>query len=196
MASLVDRFILRFSRLPTEFDPDYLEMLRMSKYRVMGVPDVQPGKCANCGASKADGRTYIDINIDIAFYGAVFLCSHCLKEVATAVGLFDSLKDIINKLTDRVNAKEALFDQGESIRRTFENSVGEVKEYFDNLSTHWSSDLTNPGTGLESYDEPEPEAVGEGDQPITKSESRVTKSATGSRSKDLLSLAERLQAKS
>lgn len=190
--SLFDRFVARYGRLPTERDPDYLEMLRMSKYRVMGVPDVQPGKCANCGASKADGRKYIDIGLDIPWYGALFLCSHCLNDVGRHTGLFTELEEKLALLQAALNKQEMLEAQGAYLQGELTNVFEGVKQYLDKLSATRIDLLPGGDTSVESYKEPSKQATGKGDRPVDAAKQGATKPVTGSGSKNLLSLAERL----
>lgn len=194
--TLLDRFVERYGRLPTEFDPDYLEMLRMSKYRVVPVPDVQPGKCANCGSSKCDGRSYIDIGLDIAWYGALFLCSLCLEDISRHVGLFDKLEQRIAELDKKLDTQEVLNSQGRRLREALKDTMEEVREYLDNAGLGPDGDnLTSGGrSGMESSKESSKSAAGESNRSSKSTEQRTTKSSSSSGPKDLLSLAERLKA--
>lgn len=133
MTSPLDKFISRYGRLPTEFDSDYLEMLRMGKYRVLEVPDVSPGKCGNCGASKNDGRKYVDIGLHIDWYGALYLCTLCLKDIAQTAGLFSNLEEQKNTLQILVDDGEDLRKQGFALHDTVMRTLEEVKDYYDRL---------------------------------------------------------------
>src|SRR3954466_860008 len=85
-------FVKKYGKLPTEIDPDYLEMLRMSRYRILDVPDVAPAKCANCGSSKNDGRKYVDFGLQVDWYGVVYFCGLCLADIARDMGLFKQVE--------------------------------------------------------------------------------------------------------
>lgn len=180
--SLVERFTARYGRVPTEFDPDYLEMLRMSKYRIKEVPDVQPGKCANCGSSKNDGRKYIDFGLQVDWYGAVFLCGLCLEDIAKAMGLFNKYLDSIELLSVRLkrsveeqaNGEELLFKMLQA-NKEFENFVNLHSLGDDNASDR-STNVVPPETASEPR--------------INKAEPRVTKSTSGSGSQNFRSLAD------
>lgn len=40
-----------------------------------------------CGSSNTeDGRQYIDIGFEIDYYGVVYFCTHCVSEIAMAIG--------------------------------------------------------------------------------------------------------------
>jgi hypothetical protein len=133
VTSLVDRFIHKYGRLPTEFDSDYLEMLRMSKYRVKDVPDVQPGKCANCGASKNDGRKYVDFGLHVDWYGAVFICSLCLKEVVSESGIFDHVQEDLRNAKAALITSKNMQEQGVEIYEKFIKTFREFEEYYASL---------------------------------------------------------------
>lgn len=187
MSSLVDRFIHKYGRLPTEVDPDYLEMLHMSKYQISDVPMFKPGKCANCGSSKNDGRKYVDFGLEVDWYGTVFLCGHCLTDVANAMGLFDDLKRQLTDLqVDRNNAEE-LQEQGEALHETVISTFKEFENYYDRLSLHTAgnhtpSDITPSVVPDETTVEPG----------IDETKPRPVKSTSGSRRTNLRSLTDLL----
>lgn len=196
MSELVDRFIHKYSRLPTERDPDYLEMLQMSKYRILDVPDVAPGKCANCGASRNDGRGYIDIGRHVDWYGAFILCGLCLKDISNEMGLFRPLEVSLLKSELEVTKLQELKEQGNNLQEQILRSVEEVKEYFTSLrSLESSSDLIMPyGVGIS---EESSESTTESDKPgVDTPKPRATKSTSSTRPKNLPSLAELLESSS
>lgn len=199
MTSLFDRFVLRYGRLPTEMDPDYLEMLRMSKYRILAVPDVPPGICSNCGASKQDGRKYVDIGRHIEWYGAVYFCTLCLNDIAKAAGIFDKYKQEIERLQKDKAFFDALQLQGAHVKETVQLTLREVTKYFDNLYS--LGDGSGPGINeFENPDQTATESVisapraDQTESGIGSTKPRVTKSTPSSRPKDLPSLADLLNA--
>lgn len=187
-----DEFVKKYGRLPTEFDPDYWEMLRMSKYRILAVPDLKPGKCANCGSSKDDGRKYIDFGLEVDWFGIVFLCGLCLKDVSTNMGLFHSYEEEVQLAQLKLLKLTNLQEQGTELKETVLKTFEEVKEYFDNLRSvgdNSSSDTSSPvGTDKKS------DASGvSSDEPSTDTTKRTTaKSTTVTGSTNLPSLAELL----
>lgn len=195
---LFDKFVQKYGRLPTEFDPDWLEMVHMSKYRVLAVPDVQPGKCANCGSSKADGRKYIDIGLEISWYGALFLCSLCLEDVARNVGLFDEIEEELQVAKDKLLDRKFLLERGEFLQNELTHVFEEVKEYLDTVGVRPSEPVPYAvgRTVVEPYQEPATEATGKGDKPANEAKSRTSKSTPSPRLEDLLGLAERSESKS
>lgn len=192
--NLLDKFVEKYGRLPTEFDPDYLEMLRMSKYRVMPVPDQQPGKCANCGASKPDGRSYADFGLLIPWYGTVFLCSICITDIARNVGSFKSIEGDLKFAQEHAIATQNLWDLGKELENKINEAFEGVKEYFDRLRSLGDGLPPHTGLSVESDKESSKQAAGEGNRASDVAKSGATKSTPSSRPKDLLSLAERLQA--
>jgi hypothetical protein len=173
--------------LPTEFDPDYLEMLRMSKYRILQMPDQKPSKCANCGSTKVDGRKYVDFGLEVDFFGIVFLCEYCLEDIAKNMGLYTAHDKTIQNLIKSNEKLKAQIIQGNEFEEKFSKMAGEVKEYFDGLRpTSYVEPVNgNNDLGSVSTESDEPESP--------KPKSRLTKSATGSGSKNLPSFAELLE---
>lgn len=188
MEDIVAKFAERYNRLPTERDPDYLEMLRMSKYRVLAFPDFKPGKCANCGCAKNDGsRKYVDFGLEIDWYGMVYLCTLCLTDIAKNAGLFDEQDKKIEEITAAALKLSDLQEQGTTLHDNVVKAFTEFKDYYaglhptgDNSSPDNSSDM---GAG-ETVD-PEPKS--------DNSESKSTKSTNGTGRKNVPSLADLIE---
>jgi hypothetical protein len=191
--SLVDRFIQRYSRLPTERDPDYLEMLRMSKYTIEDVPYFIPGKCCNCGASKNDGRRYINIGLELEWYGFVYFCGECLKDIANTFGLFDDLNELATKKDERIKDLESKLEQGVELPESLVKSWEEFKEYY--ASVHPVRDYVPPNTSsvLEPDTSESKPGTNQTESTTPRPKSRATKSATSSGRSDVRSLAELLE---
>lgn len=95
-----------------------------ARIQVMPIPVAAPGKCAICGYAGQDGeRNYIDIGLDLDFYGVVYFCTHCFTETANQLGygspdqVAGLLKDK-RKLTDDVIG---LAHERDSLRRALES---------------------------------------------------------------------------
>lgn len=132
METPFDRYVRMYNgRLPTERDPNYLELLNMSKYLVEPYPKFKPSKCANCGSSKEDGRKYVSFGLELDWYGVVYLCTLCLKDVAESAGLFDShlaeLRAVVAELKDARRAER----QESAILHKLESLSEEIKDYYD-----------------------------------------------------------------
>lgn len=183
---IFDQFVKKYGRLPTEVDPDYLEMLNMSKYRIIDVPDFKPGKCANCGASKNDGRQYIDFGQEIDWYGIIFFCGFCIKDIAINFGLFNQFEQEIESLKAKLTNGGFLLEKGDELEERFLLIFKEVKEYFDSLRALRDESVTSSGSDSrtdETSGEPVPD----------KAESGTIKSTTSSRRTNVPSLAKLLE---
>lgn len=181
-SNLMERFINVYGRLPTEKDPDYLEMLRMSKYRILQVPDLNLAKCANCGSAKNDGRKYIDFGLYVEWYGTVFLCTLCIKDIAMNAGLFDELEHRVEEL----KFSKIKDEEKEELKKAVLHTLEEVKTQF--VSLHSSPD----GSGSNSSSSvvfSENESTKSG---VTKTEQGIIKPTSSSGSKNLSRLTELL----
>lgn len=177
--SPMEMYILLYNgKLPTETDPDYLELLRMSKYRIKEIPDFSPGKCANCGSAKEDGRKYIDFGLMVDWYGTVFLCGYCVKNIATEMLLFQPLINEIGKLKHELLNLRLLQQKGEDLEDKILHTFKEVKEYFESLHSNLpaTSDSSSVGNVTSMVDE---EATAESVPDETKQ--RSSKPSTSSR---------------
>ena len=194
--SLADKFMQQYGRPPTEFDPDYLEMLNMSKYRILDIPDKKQAKCANCGATKNDGRKYVDFGLEVDWYGIVFLCGKCLHDIAENMEFFTYFRDRIEKLLVRNKTLEnLLLAQGDTIEHKLEILMEEVKEYFDTLGRLTSSNDSEPDSGAVVDDESssgEPD-TGKAERAASTNTGKATKSTASTGSKNVSSLAELLK---
>lgn len=186
MTSLVDRFIAKYGRLPTELDPDYLEMLRMSKYRILDVPDAQPGKCDNCGASKRDGRKYIDFGLHVDWHGAVHLCTDCLKDIASEAGLFSELEAKLKLLLAEQEKLDSLRNQGVELHEIVVKTFKEFEDFYAGL--HSVSNNSSPDSSSNVVID-ETSSSGSGS---AKTESTTTKSTNGTGRKNVRSLTDLL----
>lgn len=185
--SLVDRFVKKYNRYPTEVDRDYLEMLQMSKYRIVDVPDVQPGKCGNCGSSKNDGRKYIDIGLHVDWYGALFLCGSCLLDLATNFGLFKVLENRIDYLKEQLKTQENIKAEGKVLLEDFKATMREVKDYFDAFELHPTGDgsSTNVSSMVRVDEESTVSGTSENEPGNSEAEHGTTKPATSTRPKNV-----------
>jgi hypothetical protein len=177
-------------RLPTERDPNYLELLRMSKYRILAIPDVKPTKCANCGSTKADGRQYIDFGLDVDWFGTVFLCGFCLKDIAQAMGLFSDSEEKLKAAIDDKVSLLSLQTQGDRLYDKFTELIKEFETYYASLHSVRDDPST---TASDSVVGNETAADREGS---AKTKPRTTKPTSSSGSKNLPSLADLLKSDS
>ena len=193
--NLVDRFVQRYGRPPTEVDPDYLEMLNMSKYRILDIPDKKDTRCANCGSTKNDGRKYVDFGLEVDWHGIVFLCGLCVKDIALQMGAFDVMSNKINSLvTDNEKLKNLLLAQGDAIESNLSNLMGEVKEYFAGLSanTPWDGSGSSTASYVVSSEESNESNSDSTESTTPKNTRRATKPTTSSGPENFSSLTELL----
>lgn len=139
----VKQFFERYGRLPTEFDPDYLEMLNMSKYKISDVPPYPPTKCANCGTSKNDGRKYIDFDLTVDWYGVVYICGFCLKDISSAMGLFEEYEADLAVAKEQMDEVVSTHERGEELLEKM-LQVNKEFESFANLHSIRNDIPTNP----------------------------------------------------
>lgn len=184
---LYNRFVERYSRLPTENDPDYLEMLRMTKYRILATPNTQPGKCSNCGASKDDGRKYCDFGLLVDWYGTVHLCGLCVKDIAESMGLFDDMKMKLAEAEDAKLKLEDLQEQGRQLHETVIKTQKELEEFYVGIHPTSTDPSSDPDVSLVT-NETESDESG-----TTKSKSRAIKSSDGSGRENIPSLTDILK---
>ncbi len=57
-----------------------------SRFFILEVPAMAPGKCIVCGSCGGDGRKFIDISMTVEFYGKVYFCSFCFEECCSYLG--------------------------------------------------------------------------------------------------------------
>ena len=60
-----------------------------NKVRISDNPAAAPGKCVVCGYTGGDTggtRMFIDIGLDIDFYGVVYFCTDCMDSTAEILG--------------------------------------------------------------------------------------------------------------
>lgn len=185
---------MKYGRLPTEVDPDYLEMLRMSKYRILAVPDFKPGKCANCGASKNDGRKYVDFGLEVDFYGTVYICGTCVTDIASNMGLFNQLRDEVASLHMKLLKIRQDSVNGVELKDEFLRIFKEVQDYIASLPAISDSSDADSGTVVDESKEPEHQrTTATVEQSTDGTKPSSTKQTTGSGSKNVPSLAKLLE---
>lgn len=192
---IVQRFIQKYGRLPTEFDRDYLEMLRMTKYRILDAPDFKPAKCANCGTSKRDGRQYIDFGLEVDWFGIVYICGLCLEDITKAMGLFNKYIGEIERLRTEVIGVRQQVATGSKLNDDFLRTFREVQNYFTNLPAAGDDIESNSSDILDVESSAANEQrLDEIKSAADAAKRRPAKSTSGSGSKNVPSLADLLNA--
>jgi hypothetical protein len=191
MTSLLEKFHNRYGRLPTEFDPDYLEMLRMTKYRILDVPDFKPHKCANCGSTKEDGRKYVDFGLQVDWYGTVYLCGHCVHDIANAMSasLVSKLEmELKNALEESVSSEE-LREQGEQIFNKIVLAFKELDDIFgDGTYSNSAGSNSDSPTGVVINETTSESGTDQTESGVSKTKQQPVKSTPSARRSDFPSL--------
>lgn len=158
----------------------------MSKYRIMDVPDFSPGKCGNCGASKNDGRKYVDFCAPIDWYGTMYLCGTCVHDIAENMGQFDEMREALATAERELQEAKDKYHRRTELYVALANTIDEIKEINDNIHTTGSSGSTDGSDSLGNEETtPQPS--------VNQPEPRATKSTPSSRSKNVPSLASLLE---
>lgn len=191
-----DMYIKLYGKLPTERDPRYLELVRMTKYRITNIVDTQPGKCANCGASRLDGRTYIDFGLEVEFYGTVIFCSICIGDMARNLGAFRALELKILQLENKIEELKGNKNLSEELKNTVLLTYEQIKDLFNadtnnaNSNTDSNSDNVTDSDRLADSSGTVSSTSSENNKPgSTEPKLRATKSLTESGSTNVPSLA-------
>lgn len=169
----------------------------MSKYKIYDEPTFKPSKCCNCGSAKNDGRKYIDLGLEVDWYGTVYFCGRCLFDIATAMGLFKAYDDALAEAKAEHITRERLLEEGELLRDKMLKTLKEFEDYYTNLQ------LLSPEPDTSSSDsvgasETESDKLGNeaslhrDEQNTPESKLATPKSTPVSRRKDVPSLAELL----
>jgi hypothetical protein len=189
----VQRFIEKYGRVPTEFDRDYLEMLRMEKYSILDIPNCKPFQCANCGSTKDDGRKYVDFGLDIDWYGIVYICGMCLKDIATAFGLFKELEEKLEKTVKTLAELNYTEQKGVELQEKVIQTLKEFEEYYVNLHPAITSSSFDGSHSVESYLSPNYQTPIKDERSVIEPKSRAVKSTTSSGRTNVPSLADLLK---
>lgn len=76
-----------------------------SRFSLHENPNVAPGICAVCRNSGGDGRVFVDFGLQLDWYGAVYFCSECIRELCEAIGFVPKLSlDIAQEMSKAVSA--------------------------------------------------------------------------------------------
>jgi hypothetical protein len=145
---------------------------------------VFPHKCAICGGfSDAEGRKFVDLGLEIDFFGRIYICTICFPSAAELVGYipveeFDKVRKFGFELTDVVksltNENRVLRDAVDSFRAI--NSLESTPLATVKSEATAEVKSTNP--------EPEPEQA---DRQSTAGKKGLTKPADEQRSTQLRS---------
>jgi copper chaperone CopZ len=153
-------------------------------------PIHSPAKCGRCGSVRYDGRKYVQFGMDIEFYGIVYLCSHCVREIYKAVfngndGLpVAQLESDLADALQTIELQQTLLNTREEQIETLENTYGVVEP--DSSPVAESSDSPPVAESTDS-------GTKTGNSKSSGRKKPVTKSVTSSRPKNVPSLTELLE---
>lgn len=119
-----------------------------SRIQIVDVPLLAPGVCFICGTAGLDDRTFIDFGRQIDWYGAVYLCSECIKEVAVSIGFipvaeFDELYTEFRELAAEKDIADA----------KYKGVVSALDLLFANYGSGAMSALNILGAGVDTTEE-------------------------------------------
>lgn len=84
------------------------------RFKLLDAPYASPGKCAVCGYSASgdsepdDRRQYLDFGLDIEYYGAIYICTACVNEVAVGMGYaLPEIVDAVREEAEQVKSELA-----------------------------------------------------------------------------------------
>ena len=181
-----DMFIRIYGKLPTERDPRYLELVRMTKYRITNIPDTQPGKCSNCGGFSPDGRQYVDIGEDVEFYGALMFCSLCIADIARTLGLFKAHEIKILQLEEEIVRLKTQTVDAEELKNTVLQTYEKVKGVFSSSDSGITQSVLTESSNMEPLEQDATES----DRKTDATKPRSSQPTAKSGSKNLPSLTE------
>ncbi len=132
----------------------------MSRINVLGIPELHPGQCALCGSAGGDKRKFIDFGKSIDFYGVVYFCSECIREVAekinyVPVASFDKLYEDLRSITIKYNQLELRY-------KKVKDALSELLDSGDIVSTtdtQHDVDASANGQESEELEHPNTESV-------------------------------------
>lgn len=59
----------------------------MAKFQVTNSYSATPGNCVGCG--NTSGRKVVDTGVSVEFYGVIYFCEECAKDIGRTIGLLD-----------------------------------------------------------------------------------------------------------
>src|SRR6266542_891445 len=133
--------------------------LESSRIRVLDNPNMHPGTCVLCGASRNDDRKYVDIGLDIDFVGVIYFCTFCMQELANRLGCL--MPDQTKKLEDELDSARQTIINFQAQKAAYDDAIGKLRgtglfsDTDPNLST-----ITWPTVDPVAEQEPVAEPVG------------------------------------
>lgn len=135
----------------TEDIPDYSYLSRFQF--ISGPPQQLPFHCAGC---KGYDGLFLDINLEIEFYGKIYWCWNCIVEIAQQIGFKPEQQwSLLNQKIEQLdNVAFALRKENEDLRNAL-----------DSLNRVFSNPVIDSAPGVVAVEEPA-EQSGGGDETV------------------------------
>lgn len=79
-------------------------MSSSDKYKLTSTP-VLPGRCVGCSKSATGKEQFLDTTCSVDYYGAIYFCLNCAKEIGRALGM-----DFVEKVQEENSLLKAELD--------------------------------------------------------------------------------------
>lgn len=116
-------------------------------------PMTAPGQCATCGSGQ-DKNGFVDTGLDAEFWGRIFFCYTCTREIGAVFG-FIAPEDY-EELDGERNLALLNLDKAENRNREFENIVRGL----NNVGGFFNFPHIDPPTVVETSTEEQPSNTG------------------------------------
>lgn len=150
-----------------------------SKVQIIDRPLVKPGKCANCGSAT---KPVIDIGLTVEWFGRLYICTDCAKEIAYAIGFVPQAELLEVQLASSQSFEEEIITRelvavpNESIRSLL-NVVDDIRnitgfrgDIVPLAESEPLGETSGTGTQGESPSDSDSDSDSSGDSTITGSE--------------------------
>lgn len=105
---------------------------------IEGKPQALPGSCYLCGAASRD--QFVDLETQVEFHGAMYLCDKCIIQMGDAVGMLSVKKrvELEKTLVKLKQDNEVLEEERQSLKRVL-RGYDDVRAFIsDDLVPAWS----------------------------------------------------------
>lgn len=152
------------------------------RFQVVSYPAALPNKCCLCGyalSGSSNDRWWLDIGVNIDYYGALYFCSVCFTQGASELGYIDP--DVVEALRDVESERMATINklEGQNVAlRSAINALTGSGHFSESVSLDDVSVTDETSQGSDSRSETA--IVG-----VKRSDTKAAKSADVERSDDL-----------
>lgn len=146
------------------------ELSPQSRFSVHDTPPLLPGTCFICNiGSGVDDRKFLDFGKQLKWYGAIYFCSECVREIAEALNfypaevmemLLESNGELVKSNSDLKAEMESIRDSHRAIARTLSNCTcgadGSHSDDVEDVKSHPQSESDDKSSfefdGVEGFD--------------------------------------------